>query len=93
MAARTIPARVKRAVWTRDRGQCTFVGANGHRCNATKFLEFDHADPVARGGEASVATMRLRCRTHNQLEAERALGTGFMRDKREAARQKRKRAA
>ena len=27
-----IPAPVRRAVWERDQGQCTFVGANGHRC-------------------------------------------------------------
>jgi hypothetical protein len=30
--------------------------------------------------------MRLRCRTHNQYEAERAFGAGFMRRKRHEAR-------
>jgi hypothetical protein len=30
---RAIPARVKRAVWARDGGRCTFVGTNGHRSN------------------------------------------------------------
>jgi hypothetical protein len=30
--------------------------------------------------------MRLRCRAHNQYEAERVFGTGFMRRKREDAR-------
>lgn len=30
--------------------------------------------------------MRLRCRTHNQYEAERAFGAGFMRRKRQEAR-------
>jgi len=47
---RYIPARIRRAVWDRDRGQCTFVGADGHRCTARRFLEFDHREPVARGG-------------------------------------------
>jgi len=48
--SRYIPAWVRRAVWERDRGQCTFVSAAGHRCESRRFLEFDHIDPVARGG-------------------------------------------
>ena len=32
--ARQIPAEVKRTVWERDGGQCTFVSENGHRCEA-----------------------------------------------------------
>ena len=83
---RYVPAHVKRAVWERDRGQCTFVGAAGQRCPARKFLEFGHIDPVARGGQATVERVRLRCRGHNQYEAERTFGSGFMSEKREAAR-------
>lgn len=83
---RHVPAHVKRAVWRRDGGRCTFVGDNGHRCNARRFLEYDHIEPVARGGETTVAGVRLRCRVHNQLEAERAFGVGFMDGKREEAR-------
>jgi 5-methylcytosine-specific restriction endonuclease McrA len=83
---RHVPAHVKRAVWARDRGRCTFVGDTGHRCNARTFLEYDHVKPVARGGEATVAGVRLRCRMHNQLEAERVFGSGFMNGKREKAR-------
>jgi hypothetical protein len=41
--------------------------------------------PAARGGQATVANLRLRCRAHNQFEAERTYGVGFMREKREAA--------
>lgn len=73
---RYVPAHVRRAVWERDHGQCTFVSANGTRCKARRFLEFDHVDPVARGGQTTVDTMRLRCRAHNQYEAERASGPG-----------------
>jgi 5-methylcytosine-specific restriction endonuclease McrA len=83
---RYVPARVRRAVWERDGGQCTFVGASGHRCESRRFLEFDHVDPVARGGRASVEGMRLRCRAHNQYEAERIFGAGFMSEKRHEAR-------
>jgi hypothetical protein len=34
-------------------------------------LEFDHIEPVARGGHATTANLRLRCRAHNQYEADR----------------------
>jgi 5-methylcytosine-specific restriction endonuclease McrA len=84
--ARYIPAAVRRAVWERDQGQCTFVGAKGVRCQAARFLEFDHIEPVARGGSATVAGIRLRCRAHNQHEAERMFGAGFMRQKRDDSR-------
>jgi 5-methylcytosine-specific restriction endonuclease McrA len=84
--SRHVPAQVRRAVWERDRGQCTFVSAGGRRCGERKFLEYDHVEPVARGGTATVDGMRLRCRAHNQYEADRAFGAGFMDSKREAAR-------
>jgi len=83
---RYVPARVRRAVWERDGGQCTFVSAGGHRCESRRFLEFDHIDPVARGGRATLEGMRLRCRAHNQYEAECAFGAGFMSQKRHEAR-------
>jgi hypothetical protein len=82
---RHVPASVKRAVWERDGGKCTFVAEDGDRCDSPRFLEFDHVDPVACGGEATVEGIRLRCRAHNQYEAECAFGPGFMAAKREAA--------
>jgi hypothetical protein len=83
---RHIPADVKRAVWKRDQGQCTFVSDTGQRCASRRFLEFDHAIPVARGGTATVSQIRLRCRAHNQYEAECMFGAGFMNEKRDARR-------
>jgi hypothetical protein len=70
--SRHIPARVRRAVWRRDRGRCAFVGANGQRCTERAFLELHHREPYAIGGEATVANISLRCRRHNAYEA--ALG-------------------
>jgi 5-methylcytosine-specific restriction endonuclease McrA len=83
---RYVPAHVRRAVWERDQGRCTFVSASGKRCAARRLLEFDHIEPVARGGRATVEGIRLRCRAHNQYEAERVFGTGFMIRKRQVAR-------
>jgi 5-methylcytosine-specific restriction endonuclease McrA len=83
--ARHIPARVKREVWKRDQGRCTFVSDSGRRCESRTRLEFDHVTPVARGGEATVVNLRLRCRPHNQFTAERVFGERFMNGKRERA--------
>ena len=85
-SARHIPAAVKRAVWERDGGRCTFVSDGGKRCASRRRLEFDHLEPVARGGDARAENLRLMCRAHNQHEAERSLGAEFMERKRAEAR-------
>ena len=65
---RRIPAAVKRVVWARDDGRCAFVGSDG-RCTERGFLEFHHVRPFAAGGPATVDNLQLRCRAHNQYEA------------------------
>lgn len=88
-----IPARVRRQVWQRDGQRCTFVGRHGHRCTETHLLELDHVLPVARGGRGTVDNLRVRCRAHNQLEAERVFGVAFMHAQREHAHAARTRSA
>jgi hypothetical protein len=83
---RHIPAHVRRAVPERDGNRSTFKGENGHRCEARKRLEFDHVREFARGGEATLENLRLRCRAHNQYTAEQTYGTELMNAKREDAR-------
>jgi 5-methylcytosine-specific restriction endonuclease McrA len=83
---RHIPAAVRRMVWERDGGQCTFVSELGKRCESRTRLEWDHVEPVARGGQATPDNLRLRCRAHNQYAAERTFGHEFMRAKREQSR-------
>jgi 5-methylcytosine-specific restriction endonuclease McrA len=83
LSERYIPTAVRRVVWERDQGRCTFVSDRGKRCDACARLEFDHVTPVARGGLSTASNVRLRCRTHNQYEAEREFGDAFMRGKRE----------
>ena len=90
---RYIPSHVKRTVWERDGGRCTFVSQTGRRCAARSRLEFDHVMEVARGGRATVEGIRLRCRGHNQYGAECTFGAEFMRRKREEAREIRRKEA
>jgi hypothetical protein len=73
--SRHIPAEVKRAVWRRDGGRCTFEGSRG-RCAETGFREFHHVRPFAVGGAAKEANIELRCAAHNQYEADLFFGTG-----------------
>ncbi len=84
--SRAIPAHVRRVVWARDGGRCTFTSFDGVRCESRRTLEFDHVTPFARGGKSTAEGLRLRCRGHNQLEAERAFGTEFMRERRQRPR-------
>ncbi len=72
--AATVPAHLRREVAERDGYRCTFVADDGTRCGATSWLQFDHVEPRARGGPSTADNLRLLCRAHNQLEAERRLG-------------------
>ena len=83
---RHIPASVRRSVVQRDGGRCAFVSSNGKRCESRGRLEFDHVTPVARGGQTMAENVRLLCRDHNQYEAERVFGRGFILEKRQEAR-------
>lgn len=76
--SRHIPAEVRRRVWERDGGQCTFIDERGERCRERAGLEFHHRDPFFRGGRACVDNIFLHCRNHNALEAERELGQGYV---------------
>ena len=82
---RYIPAAIRRAVWRRDRGRCTYVSPDGRPCGSRWQLELDHVHPVALGGETSMSNLRLLCRAHNQLLAEVKLGAAFMAGKREGS--------
>ncbi len=77
-SSRYIPAAVKRAVYDRDRGQCSFVGDNGRRCTERSRLEFHHRHPYGRGGGHKVENITLLCRAHNGHLAERDYGKDVM---------------
>ena len=66
--SRYIPAAVKREVWRRDQGCCSYVDRHGgRRCGSRYRLEIDHVVPFALGGGAEPANLRLRCEAHHRL--------------------------
>ena len=71
--SRHIPAGLRRQVGERDEWSCAFVGAQG-RCGETRDLEVHHKKPFAAGGTTTLENLELRCRAHNQFEAEVAFG-------------------
>jgi 5-methylcytosine-specific restriction endonuclease McrA len=73
-----IPAGVRRAVWERDGGRCTYVSPDGRRCESRRQLEFDHVESVALGGRSTFENLRLRCKPHNGLHAEEVFGREYM---------------
>jgi hypothetical protein len=77
-ARRYISTETRRAVFARDKEQCTYVDAAGHRCPARGFLELDHVHAKARGGSDAPANLRVRCRVHNHHHAEQTFGREFV---------------
>ncbi|ACG72602.1 HNH nuclease [Anaeromyxobacter sp. K] len=73
-----IPAHVRREVWERDGGRCTFVLPSGEACGSRRRLELDHVVPRARGGASTADNLRIRCRGHNLEEARRIFGDRVM---------------
>jgi hypothetical protein len=76
--SRQIPAAIRRVVSKRDGERCTFVSASGRRCGSCDFLEFHHREPWARHRSHGIDGITLRCRAHNQYEAERDFGAKHM---------------
>jgi hypothetical protein len=72
--SRHVPNAVRRLVFDRDGSRCTYVSHEGHRCEATAFLELDHVIPHALGGSTEPENLRVRCRAHNRLWAEQTFG-------------------
>ena len=64
---RAIPAAVKREVWERDRGCCSYVDrGSGRRCGSRYLLQIDHVLPFALGGSAEPGNLRLLCAAHHR---------------------------
>jgi 5-methylcytosine-specific restriction endonuclease McrA len=73
-----ISAAVRREVWKRDEGRCTWRGPDGQCCGSTWQVELDHIRPAALGGPSTVENLRVLCKSHNRLSAEQVFGRAHM---------------
>ena len=65
-SGRAISAVVRRQVWQRDGGGCSYVDPQtGRRCSSTHLIEIDHIVPHALGGGADPGNLRL-CGAHHR---------------------------
>ena len=66
--SRYIPAPVRREVWCRDGGCCSYVDPHsGRRCGSRFLLELDHIVPFALGGSAEPGNLRIHCSAHHRF--------------------------
>ena len=76
------PSRAdKREVYERDGAQCAYVSPSGVRCTARAFLQYDHVDPLGKGGGGEARNGRLLCAAHNDLHARQAYGSEIIDEK------------
>lgn len=61
-----IPAKNIHEVNLRDAGKCTFITANGKRCEQQRWTEVHHRIPVAAGGSNHVDNLVTLCSTHHR---------------------------
>ena len=80
---RHIPAEVRRAVFARDGGRCSYVDERGERCRETHCLEFHHRQPFGKRGLHTVENVTLHCSAHNALAAELDFGRVHMAERRD----------
>ena len=73
---RYISKKLKDQVWVRDQGRCQYKNRKtGKICGAKALLELDHKYPFSLGGEHSEENLQLRCRAHNQFQAQKLMST------------------
>ena len=69
---RAIPASLRRHIWERDEGRCTYVHSEtNRRCSSKYLLQIDHIKPFSLGGKSEAGNLRLLCAGHNQYRSER----------------------
>ena len=65
--SRYIPSYLRKSIWERDEGQCTYVHhETKRRCTCRHLLQIDHIQPFALGGQTEKENLRLLCAGHNQ---------------------------
>lgn len=84
--SRYIPSEVRERVHARADYQCEYRGPDGTRCRSRTGLEIEHERPFALHHSHEERYLRVYCRRHNRLAAERVYGAAFIQRRIDAAR-------
>lgn len=72
---RYVPVKVKYEVRVRDQDQCQFEDpVTKRKCQAKRYLQFDHKKPWALQGKTTTENLQLLCAHHNRLRGIQAFG-------------------
>jgi hypothetical protein len=75
-SGKSIPAGIRREVWNRDGGACSFrVPGSDGVCGSRELVQIDHIKPVALGGTNEASNLRLLCAPHNRDRARKTFGS------------------
>ena len=86
--SRYIPSEVRERVHERAGHQCEYRSEDGTRCRSRTGLEIEHQRPFALHRSHDERFLRLHCRPHNRLSAERVFGVAFIQEKIDASRRR-----
>ena len=68
--SRYIPVGIRRFIWTRDQGQCTYICPQTRKkCLSKHLLQIDHIQPYSLGGNFHPDNLRLLCAGHNKYRS------------------------
>ena len=72
LMTRHIPMSIRRQVWQRDQGRCSYKDFKSNRkCGSKHLLQVDHIEPFALGGKHTIQNLRLLCAGHNQYRGQK----------------------
>ena len=69
-----IKAESRHEAVARDGGRCSFVGADGKRCDSDRWLHLHHVVPVAKGGTDDPTNLVCLCSEHHALVHQTSFG-------------------
>ena len=72
--SRYIPSAARERTLERASYRCEYRAPDGTRCRERTSLEIDHVQPFGKGGGSEESNLRVLCRGHNRLLAERTYG-------------------
>jgi hypothetical protein len=79
--SRYVPSHVRERVHERAGYQCEYRSEDGTRCRSRTGLEIEHLRPFAIHRSHDERFLRVFCRSHNRLAAEKVYGAAFIQEK------------